>query len=64
MIEHISNATANEAKEANAVASTIQNIFAGTERTSNGTKANAQMVRELSTMAEELKKSVSRFKLA
>ena len=64
MIERISSATASEAKEANAVASTIQNIFAGTERTSDGTKANAQMVRELSTMAEELKKSVSRFKLA
>ncbi len=64
MIERISTATANEAKEANMVASTIQNIFTGTERTSDGTKANAQMVRELSTMADELKKSVSRFKLA
>ena len=63
MIGRISTATANEAKEANAVASTIQNIFAGTERASDGTKANAQMVRDLSTMAEELKKSVSRFKL-
>jgi twitching motility protein PilJ len=64
MIEQISAATASEAQEANAVASTIQGIFAGTERTSDGTKANAQMVRELSTMADELKKSVSRFKLA
>lgn len=64
MIERISASTASEAVEANTVASTIQNIFAGTERTSDGTKANAQMVRELSAMADDLKKSVSRFKLA
>jgi twitching motility protein PilJ len=64
LIERISSATANEATEANAVAATIQNISAVTERTSEGTKTNAKMVRELSAMADDLKKSVSRFKLA
>ncbi len=63
LIERISSATSNEAREANTVASTIQNISTVTERTSEGTKMNAKMVRELSTMADDLKKSVSRFKL-
>jgi twitching motility protein PilJ len=63
LIERISSATANEAREANTVASTIKNISSVTERTSEGTKMNAKMVRELSTMADDLKKSVSRFKL-
>jgi twitching motility protein PilJ len=64
LIERISTTTANEAKEATAVAATIQNISVVTERTSEGTKVNAKMVQELSAMADDLKKSVSRFKLA
>lgn len=63
LIERISIATTNEAREANAVASTIQTISAVTERTSEGTRMNAKMVSELAAMADELKKSVSRFKL-
>ncbi len=64
LIGRISVTTTSEAKEANAVASTIQSIFVSTKKTSDGTKANADMVRELSAVASELKKSVARFKLA
>lgn len=64
LIERISSSTSHEAQEANTVATTIQTIFNVTQRTSDGTKDNAQMVRELSLMADELKKSVARFKLA
>ena len=39
-------------------------IFAVTAQTSEGTRSTAQMVRELSRTAEELKASVARFKIA
>jgi twitching motility protein PilJ len=42
----------------------IQHIFAVTEQTGEGTRSTAQMVRELSRTAEELKASVARFKIA
>ena len=42
----------------------IQHIFAVTEQTGEGTRSTAQMVRELSKTAEELKQSVARFKIA
>ena len=64
LIQHISNSTSREANLANVVAKNIQNIFAVTEQTGEGTKATASQVRELSRMAEELNKSVSRFKIA
>ena len=64
LIQHISNSTSREATLANVVAQNIQNIFAVTEQTGEGTKATASQVRELSRMAEELNKSVSRFKIA
>jgi twitching motility protein PilJ len=64
LIQHISNSTAKEANLANVVAGNIQNIFAVTEQTSEGTKATATQVRELSRMADELNQSVSRFKIA
>ncbi len=64
LIQHISNSTSREANLANVVAGNIQNIFAVTEQTGEGTKATASQVRELSRMAEELSKSVSRFKIA
>jgi twitching motility protein PilJ len=51
-------------RSANEVADNIQHIFAVTEQTGEGTRATAQQVRELSTMAEELRQSVSRFKIA
>jgi twitching motility protein PilJ len=64
LIEQISTATSAEATSANAVANNIQHIFAVTEQTGEGTRATAQQVRELSQMANELRESVSRFKIA
>ncbi len=64
LIQQISDASLREANLANAVADSIQNIFAVTEQTSEGTRATAGQVRELSRMAEELRQSVARFKIA
>jgi twitching motility protein PilJ len=64
LIEQISVATSREATSANEVAGNIQHIFAVTEQTGAGTRSTAQQVRELSQMAEELRQSVSRFKIA
>ena len=64
LIEQISIATSAEATSANTVANNIQHIFAVTEQTGEGTKATAQQVRELSKMANDLRESVSRFKIA
>ncbi len=63
LIEQISAQALGEAKSANVVASNIQHIFAVTEQTGEGTRSTAQMVRELSRTAEELKQSVARFKI-
>ena len=64
LIGLISNSTSQEATLANGVAENIQHIFAVTEQTGEGTRSTAQQVRELSHMAEELRQSVSRFKIA
>ena len=64
LIEQISSATSHEAVQANEVADNIQHIFAVTEQTGEGTRSTAQQVRELSAMAEELRQSVARFKIA
>jgi twitching motility protein PilJ len=64
LIARISSEALKEAESANVVAANIQHIFAVTEQTSEGTRSTAQMVRELSRTAEELKASVSRFKVA
>jgi twitching motility protein PilJ len=64
LIEQISNSASREAVSANVVASNIQHIFAVTEQTGEGTRSTAQQVRDLSRMAEELRQSVSRFKIA
>ena len=64
LIERISNQALSEAQSANVVAANIQHIFAVTEQTGEGTRSTAQMVRELSRTAEELKQSVARFKIA
>jgi len=63
LIQRISAEALKEAKQANEVAANIQHIFAVTEQTSEGTRSTAQMVRELSRTAEELKASVMRFKI-
>ena len=64
LIQQISRSASDEAVQANEVAENIQHIFAVTEQTSDGTRTTAQQVRELSQMAEELRQSVSRFKIA
>jgi len=64
LIERIAEQASREATSANVVADNIQHIFAVTEQTSAGTRSTAQMVRELSRSAEDLKASVARFKVA
>jgi len=64
LIQQISAAASREATLANSVADSMQNIFAVTEQTSDGTRSTAGQVRELSRMAEELRQSVARFKIA
>ena len=63
LVENISQQAQSEAQSANVVAANIQHIFAVTEQTGDGTRSTAQMVRELSRTAEELRQSVSRFKI-
>jgi twitching motility protein PilJ len=64
LIEQISVSASREAGLANEVAGNIQHIFDVTEQTGEGTRVTANQVRELSRMAEELRQSVSRFKIA
>jgi len=64
LIGNISNQASNEAEQANVLAENIQHIFAVTEQTGEGTRSTAQMVRELSRTAEELRESVARFKVS
>ncbi len=64
LIEQISASASREAESANEVAGNIQHIFAVTEQTGEGTRSTALQVRDLSRMAEELRQSVSRFKIA
>ena len=64
LIEQISNSATREAESANVVAGNIQHIFVVTEQTGEGTRSTSLQVRELSRMAQELRQSVSRFKIA
>ncbi len=64
LIEQISASASHEADLANGVAENIQHIFAVTEQTGEGTRSTAAQVRELSKMAEELRQSVARFRIA
>ena len=64
LIEQISGSASREAASANVVADNIQHIFVVTEQTGEGTRSTAQQVRDLSRMAEDLRQSVSRFKIA
>ncbi len=64
LITNISRQALDEAKQANVVASNIQHIFAVTEQTGEGTRSTANIVRELSRTADELKQSVARFKIS
>ena len=64
LIQGISSATEQQATSANGVAQNIQNILTVTEQTQEGTQQTASSIRELSRLAEELKNSVSRFRVA
>jgi twitching motility protein PilJ len=64
LIEQIAQAASAEASSANTVAGNIQHIFVVTEQTERGTQSTADQVRALATMAEELRQSVARFKIA
>jgi twitching motility protein PilJ len=64
LIEDISAQALREAQSANVVVESIHHISAVTEQTAEGTSSTAQMVRELSRTAEELKQSVARFKIS
>ena len=64
LIERISASASKEADQANEVAGNIQHIFAVTEQTGEGTRTTATQVRELARMADELRQSVARFKIA
>ena len=62
-VEQISNTTLREAALANDVAKSIQNIFAVTEQTERGNLSTAAEVHRLALVANELRKSVARFKV-
>ncbi|MDB5796712.1 MAG: methyl-accepting chemotaxis protein [Paucimonas sp.] len=64
LIQGISAATEIQASSASGVAQNIQNILSVTERTQEGTQMTARSIHELSRLAEELKSSVSRFRVA
>ncbi len=63
LIQGISTATELQASSANGVAENIQHILTVTERTQEGTQHTAQSIRELARLAQELKDSVSRFRV-
>ena len=64
LIEQISASASKEADQASEVASNIQHIFAVTEQTGESTRTTANQVRDLARMADELRQSVARFKIA
>ncbi|HYD80565.1 MAG TPA: methyl-accepting chemotaxis protein [Paucimonas sp.] len=64
LIQGISAETERQATSANGVAKNIENILTATEHTAQGTQQTAQSIRELAKLAEELKSSVSRFRVA
>jgi len=63
LITQIAQQTQAEAASASKVASNIQTIFTVTEQTAEGTRSTAELVRELARVAEDLRASVSRFKI-
>jgi twitching motility protein PilJ len=63
LIQEISAATEQQATSADGMTQNIQNILTVTERTAHGTQQTAKSIRELAKLAEELKNSVSRFRV-
>jgi twitching motility protein PilJ len=64
LIQGISAATEQQASSANSVAQNIEHILTVTEQTQQGTQQTANSIRELSKLADELKNSVARFRVA
>jgi len=64
LIQGISTATGLQATSANGVAHNMQHILAITGQAQDGTQQTAQSIRELSLLAQELKNSVSRFRVS
>ena len=63
LIQGISHSTEQQATSANGVAQNIQHILTITEQTQDGTQQTASSIRDLSALAQELKNSVSRFRV-
>lgn len=64
LIERISDTAQKEASHANGVANNIQHILDVTEDAEKGTRETAVQVRKLASVANELRQSVSRFKIS
>ncbi len=64
LIQDISFATGLQATSANGVALNIQHILSVTEHTQDGTEQTAESIRQLGALAQELKNSVSRFRVS
>jgi twitching motility protein PilJ len=64
LIQGISTATGSQATSANGVAHNMQHILAVTGQAQDGTQQTAQSIRELAMLAQELKNSVSRFRVS
>jgi twitching motility protein PilJ len=64
LIQGISFATELQATSANGVAHNIQHILSVTEQTQDGTQQTANSISQLAVLAQELKNSVSRFRVA
>ncbi len=63
LIQGISLATEQQATSANGVAQNIQHILSMNDQTRTGTQQTADSIKQLALLAEELKNSVSRFKV-
>ncbi|MRW85170.1 methyl-accepting chemotaxis protein [Pseudoduganella sp. FT26W] len=64
LISGISQATGQQATSASGVAQNIQHILTVTQQTQDGTQQTAQSIHKLSVLAQELKNSVARFRIA
>ncbi|MYM36766.1 methyl-accepting chemotaxis protein [Duganella sp. FT50W] len=64
LISDISQATGQQATSATGVAQNIQHILTVTQQTQDGTQQTAQSIHKLSVLAQELKNSVARFRIA
>ncbi|WP_306395032.1 methyl-accepting chemotaxis protein [Telluria beijingensis] len=63
LIGDMSSATGRQATKATGVADKMQQILSVTEHTQQGTRQTAQSIHELAVLAQELKDSVSRFRV-